>query len=211
MTLYRNLLRLTALLLAGWSFSAAAEDPQQTLKRFADNVQTLSAQFSQVQTDEDGREVATSSGRMWLSRPGRFRWNYEQPYAQQMVCDGQTIWLYDPDLAQVTVRSAEQALQGTPAALLSQKAMLSDAFELADGGRQGEAQVVRLVPKSGDSDFKSIELWLVNGTPQRMRFHDQLGGLTDIRFSEIRQNVKVDAALFRFAPPKGVEVVDGGE
>lgn len=211
MTLYRNLLRLTTLLLAGWSFSASAEDPQQTLKRFADNVQTLSAQFSQVQTDEDGRQVATSSGRMWLSRPGRFRWNYEQPYVQQMVCDGQKIWLYDPDLAQVTVRSAEQALQGTPAALLSQQALLSDAFVLADGGREGEANVVRLVPRSGDSDFKSIELWLVNGTPQRMRFHDQLGGLTDIRFSEIRQNAKLDAALFRFAPPKGVEVVDGGE
>ncbi|HSW13088.1 MAG TPA: outer membrane lipoprotein chaperone LolA [Solimonas sp.] len=204
-------LRAVLLALALLSAPAAqAEDPQATLKRFVDGVQTLSADFAQLQTDEDGKLTGSSSGTMALSRPGRFRWTYEKPYSQLMVCDGRKIWLYDPDLAQVTVRSAEQALSGTPAALLSQKALLSDAFTLKDGGREGGAQIVKLLPKSQDGDFKSIELWLAAGVPQRMRFHDQLGGSTDIRFSAIKSNLRLDDTQFRFTPPKGVEVVEGG-
>jgi len=189
---------------------AHAEDPQAALKRFVDGVQTLSADFAQVQTDEDGKQTGSSSGTMALARPGRFRWTYQKPYDQLMVCDGRKIWLYDADLAQVTVRPAEQALSGTPAALLSQKALLSEAFTLQDGGSEGKAQIVKLLPKSVESDFKSIELWLIAGVPQRMRFHDQLGGRTDIRFSGIKSNPRLDEAQFRFTPPKGVEVVEGG-
>lgn len=189
--------------------AARAEDPQVALKRFVDAVQTLSAEFTQVQTDEHGQVTGNSSGHMWLARPGRFRWDYKQPYAQQMICDGRRIWLYDPDLSQVTVRPAEQTLGGTPAALLSQKALLSDAFTLQDAGSEAGASIVRLVPKAADGDFKSIELWLKNGVPQRMRFHDQLGSRTDVRFSAIQVNDRLDEARFRFTPPKGTEVVEG--
>ncbi|AXQ29148.1 outer membrane lipoprotein carrier protein LolA [Solimonas sp. K1W22B-7] len=202
--LFAALLGLAAVL------PAHAEDPQATLRKFVDGVQTLTADFSQVQSDEGGKVTGTSSGKLSLSRPGKFRWTYEKPYSQLMVCDGKKIWLYDPDLAQVTVRSAEQALNGTPAALLSQKALLSEAYTLQDGGKDNGASIVRLLPKSADGDFKSIELWLANGVPQRMRFHDQLGGRTDIRFTGIKTNNKVDADQFRFTAPKGVEVVDGG-
>ncbi|PPE73009.1 outer membrane lipoprotein carrier protein LolA [Solimonas fluminis] len=204
-------LRLFAALLGLASILPAhAEDPQTTLRKFVDGVQTLTADFSQVQSDEAGKVTGTSSGKIALSRPGKFRWTYEKPYAQLMVCDGKKIYLYDPDLAQVTVRSAEQALSGTPAALLSQKALLGDAYTLQDGGSENGASIVRLLPKSQDGDFKSIELWLSNGVPQRMRFHDQLGGKTDIRFTAIKTNPKIDAAQFSFTPPKGAEVVDGG-
>lgn len=204
---FRGFLCASALLFTSATW---AEDPKLALKRFVDGVQTLSAEFAQVQTDEDGKLTGSSSGKMTLSRPGRFRWTYEKPYEQLMVCDGRKIWLYDPDLAQVTVRSADQALTGTPAALLSQKALLSDAFTLQDGGSENGASVVKLLPKSADSDFKSIELWLAAGVPQRMRFHDQLGGSTDIRFSGIKTNPRLDDGQFRFVPPKGVEVVEGG-
>lgn len=202
--LFAALLGLAAVL------PAQAADPQATLRKFVDGVQTLTADFSQVQTDEGGKVTGSSSGKLALSRPGKFRWTYEKPYSQLMICDGKRIWLYDPDLAQVTVRSAEQALNGTPAALLSQKALLSDAYTLQDGGTENGASIVRLLPKSSEGDFKSIELWLANGVPQRMRFHDQLGGRTDIRFTAIKANTKLDAAQFNFTPPKGVEVVDGG-
>lgn len=204
-------LRLFAALLGlATILPAHADDPQATLRKFVDGVQTLTADFSQVQSDEGGKITGSSSGKLALSRPGKFRWTYEKPYAQLMVCDGKKIYLYDPDLAQVTVRSAEQALSGTPAALLSQKALLGEAYTLQDGGKDGAASIVRLLPKSSDGDFKSIELWLANGVPQRMRFHDQLGGRTDIRFTGIKTNTKVDASEFKFTPPKGAEVVDGG-
>ena len=189
--------------------AARADDAAATLKRFVDSVQSLTAEFTQVQTDERGATLGNSAGHLWLQRPGKFRWEYREPYKQEMVCDGSKIWNYDPDLKQVTVRDADQALQGTPAALLTQKALLSDAFTLESAGSQGGADGVRLKPKSADSDFKSIELWLRAGVPQRMLFHDQLGGSTEIRFASVQTGAKIDASKFTFKPPKGVEVVDG--
>lgn len=188
---------------------AHADDAAATLRRFVDSVQSLTADFTQIQTDERGRVMGNSAGRLWLQRPGKFRWDYHEPYRQEMVCDGAKIWTYDPDLKQVTVRDADEALQGTPAALLTQKALLSEAFTLESAGSQGGADGVRLKPKSADSDFKSIELWLRAGVPQRMLFQDQLGGSTEIRFESVQTGAKIDASKFAFKPPKGVEVVDG--
>ncbi|MGH8445868.1 MAG: outer membrane lipoprotein chaperone LolA [Solimonas sp.] len=200
-------------LLAGLFAAAAQAGPaDDALKRFIDGAQTLSARFEQTQVDEHGEVLAQRSGQFDLSRPGRFRWRYDKPYEQLMICDGVKIWNYEPDLAQVTVRSADQVLKGTPAALLAQKSLLGDAFAVESGGQKDGADIVKLKPKGGEtnSDFQSIELWLKAGVPQRMKFFDALGGNTDIRFSDVKTGVKLDAALFRFTPPKGTEVIDDG-
>ncbi len=204
-----NLLR-TLILIAATSVAwpAAAADPQQLLQQFVDGVRSLSAQFVQVQYDEKGAELDRRSGDFALSRPGRFRWNYTQPYEQLMVCDGEQIWNYEPDLDQVTVRPAGRVLQDTPAALLAQGSRLSERFTLEDGGRDGDAQIVRLQPKAADTDFSLIELWLkARGVPQRIRFHDALGGTTDVQFSAVSTAVIKNPAQFTFTPPAGTEVV----
>lgn len=200
--------RLFALIFCVTVSPAHAESAQQALARFVDTVNTLSAKFEQVQRDEKGERLQTQSGRMWLSRPGRFRWSYEKPYEQLMVCDGNKVYLYDPDLAQVTVRPAARALSGTPVQLLSRRSKLADEFTVEDAGEHSGARIVRLKPKSADGDFKSVELWLEAGTPRRMRFLDQLGGSTDVDFSDIKTNALLDEKLFHFTPPKGVEVVE---
>lgn len=187
----------------------AADTADVALQRFVDGVQTLSARFEQVQTDEDGEPLARHAGSFELQRPGRFRWAYEQPYEQLMICDGERIWNYEPDLAQVTVRDAADVLRGTPAALLAQGARaLGENFVIESGGRDQGADLVRLKPKSDDADFRAIELWLANGIPQRMRFLDALGGTSDIRFSAIRTGIQLAPERFRFQPPKGVEIID---
>jgi len=203
----RTLALLFALMVAP---SFAATSAQDELKRFVDGVQTLQADFTQVQVDDRGKQISMTTGHMWLSRPGKFRWAYQTPYQQLMVCDGKKIWFYDTDLSQVTVRPVDATLRGTPADLLSQKATLSDGFNLEDGGMDGGNRLIRLKPKSQDSDFKSIELWLASGgAPTRMKFLDQLGGNTDVSFSKIVTNQKIGDEQFRFTAPKGVEVIDG--
>jgi chaperone LolA len=204
-----------ALLLAGVAPLALAESADEALKRFVEGAQTLSANFEQVQRDEKGGAVETTTGHMWIARPasgsrgaGKFRWAYEKPYQQLMVCDGDKIWMYDPDLAQVTVRPAAAALAGTPAQLLSRRATLGDEFTLEDGGAKGDVHIVKLKPKAADSDFRAIELSLRGSAPVQMVFHDQLGGTSTVRFSDIQVNGKVDDAQFHFKPPKGVEVVE---
>ncbi len=192
-------------------FYASAETAEQALQKFVDGVQTFSANFEQVQNDEKGALIQKTSGRMALSRPGKFRWAYEKPYEQLMVCDGKTIWLYDPDLKQVTVREAKDALAGTPAELLSQRANLKSQFTIKDAGKEGAARIVSLTPKSTDGDFQSIEMVLKAGVPQRMKFHDQLGNITNVSFSEIKTNTSLDSAQFSFTPPPGMEIVKATE
>jgi outer membrane lipoprotein carrier protein len=201
-----------ALLMAvagAWSMNGVAADtPAQALRRFVDGVHTLQASFVQTQTDEKGHVTQKNSGKMWLLRPGRFRWSYEKP-KQLILSDGTKIWLYDPDLKQVTVRPSEETLHGTPAELLAQRSTLTDAFNLSDEGTQQDMHAIKLTPKSGDSDFTSIELWLNGDVPTRMVFHDQIGGTTDVEFKDVVANRPLDATLFKFVPPPGVEVVDG--
>lgn len=184
-----------------------ASPETDALQKFVDTVQTLSASFQQVQKDEHGRVLQASSGRVWLSRPGRFRWSYEKPYQQLMVCDGRQLWQYDPDLKQALVRPAGTTLQGTPAQLLTDRAALTQHFTVEGAGSEDGAQRLRLLPKGADSDFKSVELWLRDGAPVRMRFHDPLGGTSEVTFTDISTNVHVDSGLFGFTPPKGTEVI----
>ena len=199
------------------SAAAQADSAQDALKRFTDGVQTFDAHFDQVQTTDKGQVTARSSGHFWLARPaagtgtGKFRWSYEKPYVQATVCDGAKLWAFDPDLNQVTVRDAKSALAGTPAELLSQKAALNTAFTVKDAGMEGDTRLVTLVPKSKDSDFKTIELALnKDGAPVRMKFADQIGGNSQVTFTEVHTNAKIDPAQFQFTPPKGAEVVNDG-
>ena len=187
---------------------AHAESAEAALARFLDGVSTYQANFTQVQTDEKGLKIQSSSGTMALSRPGKFRWQYAAPAEQLIVTDGRKLWLYDEDLKQVTVRPAEEALQGTPAALLSQKKTLTETFTVNDAGDADGVKQLKLTPKSKDSDFQDVSLWLRGAAPVRMVFRDTLGGATDVRFTEARVNLKLDAKLFRFTVPKGVEVID---
>lgn len=199
---------MIAVALIGFAGLASAETPQQTLSRFLDGVQTFEASFTQVQTDDRGHQEPASVGQMALSRPGRFRWEYQAPNKQLIVTDGSTLWLYDQDIKQVTVRSAAEGLQGTPAALLSQKKTLTDAFSVSEDGKDGDITKLKLVPKSKESDFKDVGLWLnAAGAPVRMIFRDQLGGSTDISFSAVKTNGRVSSKQFAFSPPRGVEVI----
>lgn len=200
-------MRILAAAFLAWSASVAAAPPADPLQQFVQKVETLSARFEQEQKDDQGVVLQRSQGRLWLARPGKFHWSYEKPYLQQIVCDGKTLWQYDPDLAQVMVRPAGATLQGTPAQLLTDRAALEKHFTVENLGPDGGFAHLRLRPKAKDSDFKSVELWLKDGAPQRMRFEDPLGGASEVRFSDIRTNAPIEPKQFTFAIPKGAEVI----
>lgn len=198
-------------LMLALAMPARAAPAQDALQAFVDRVDTLSARFEQVQKDERGEILQKSSGQLWLARPGKFRWAYEKPYEQLIVCDGDTLWLFDPDLAQVTMRPAGATLQGTPAQLLTERKLLEKHFRIEDGGMDGAARRVRLLPRAKDADFESVELWLKDGVPQRMQFKDPLGGISLVSFTEVTTNAPVDGTRFRFEVPEGVEVIKADE
>ena len=207
--------RVTVILAGGlaglFATLAAAQPAGDAVARvdaYLGSLRTLTADFAQVVRDRDGRIVDRASGTLSLSRPNRFRWDYAQPYVQTIVADGERLWLYDSDLEQVTVRALEAGLGSTPAMLLSGSGRVADAFESLGVERAGEWTWYRLRPKQPGSDFESVGLAFgPKGELAAMELRDKLGQTTVIEFGRLRRNPALDAALFRFEPPPGADVI----
>lgn len=204
----RGLLAVFAALLPGSAFADAAADARAVARLDAalDSLSSLTAEFTQTVRDAGGELRESAEGSVSLARPGRFRWDYRAP-AQLIVSDGTTVWLYDEDLAQVTVRPAADSLAGTPALLLSGQADLAGAFEISDGGEEGGLAWSRLRPKDADSDFTELRVGVTGSELRRMTLLDKLGQSTELEFSRIERNPRFDADTFTFVPPPGVDVV----
>lgn len=201
-------LAFLAALLPCTAVADAAADARAAARLDAalDSLATLRAEFRQTVTDAGGELRESAEGSVSLARPGRFRWDYRQP-AQLIVSDGTTVWLYDEDLAQVTVRPAADSLAGTPALLLSGQADLAGAFQISDGGEEGGLAWSRLRPKDADGDFTELRVGVAGGELRRMTLRDKLGQTTELEFSRIERNPRFDADTFTFVPPPGVDVV----
>ncbi|MEC9407951.1 MAG: outer membrane lipoprotein chaperone LolA [Pseudomonadota bacterium] len=167
------------------------------------STQALAGVFEQQLLDSDDTVIEASRGSFALQRPGRFRWDYEQPYVQQVMSNGDTLWHYDRDLAQVTVRSVGSALSGTPAALLSGATDLKARFVVRELGPGRYA----LEPKDSDAEFEAAIVEFDQGVIAALDIRDALGQRTRIEFSDVARNVSFKPGWFEFEPPPGVEVV----
>ncbi len=195
-------------LLAGFIAPASAADPVATLERFNSELDTLRADFEQVVFDEAGEAVQRSSGTVELRRPGRFRWLYETPYEQWIVADGETLWIYDADLEQVTRKPMDDALGSAPIGLLMERRPLRESFRVESGGEaRGMAWAV-LRPRDKETDFDSIRMGFRGDELAVMELRDAFGRLTRIRFAGLVMNPGIPAAHFDFQPPEGTDVVD---
>jgi len=193
-----------------WSFlptGAAVADGKASLERFFGQVHTLSARFQQVILDEGMNTLDQSSGMLRLVRPGRFRWDYDAPQEQHIISDGKKVWLYDVELAQVTIRKVDKALGKTPALILAGQGDLEKSFNIIDMGTQGRLQWVRLEPRSQE-EFNSIRLGFEDFTLRLLEMVDGLGQITRITLSDPVINRSLNPQLFSFVAPAGTDVID---
>lgn len=186
-----------------WAHAGAVDQ----LHQFLSSTRTLKAEFSQMVIGKGGRKPQQSSGLVAISRPGKLRWDIQKPYPQLVVGDGEKIWIYDTELKQITVRKAGQAINGSPAALLSGNNDLEKNFTLKDVGEAEGMAWVEAMPKTSDSGFESVRLGFVGSDLKAMELHDSFGQTTHIRFSRLERNPVLPAATFKFTPPAGVDIV----
>lgn len=177
------------------------------LDAYLTGVTTMRARFRQILLDENQQIVQNASGTLVLKRPGQFRWDYQDPYEQLILSDGTHLWLYDPDLDQVTVKSLDDSLASTPAMLLSGDAAMTDGFELTEAGQYGEVFWMTLVPRNQETDFRNISLGFVDGQLQLMELEDSLDQLTRILLQEVERNPVLADDTFSFVPPAGSDVI----
>lgn len=186
----------------------AAETPLQRLHAFLAKASSLQAEFSQSQVSETGIAGQRTSGQFYLQRPGKFRWDYQKPYHQEIVSNGGKVWFYDVDLEQVTTKKVNEAIGSTPALLLSGEVALEQNFTVEDQGESEGLYWIRLVPKDPDSGFKQLLIGLDGETLSGMELTDNFGQLTRIYFANVKTGIRHDPARFDFKPPAGVDVFE---
>lgn len=169
--------------------------------------QSARADFEQKVYDGTKKLVQASAGQFAFERPGRFRWVYATPMRQVIVGDGERVWIYDEDLAQVTVRRLARALGSTPAALLAGSADVAQAFEFTELDPREGLEWLEARPRDAEAGFERIRLGLSAVGVEAMELVDHFGQTTQLRFSNLERNPKIDPARFQFTPPPGTDVL----
>ena len=189
-----------------------------SLEQFVKTVNSGRADFTQVVTapakDGQAARSKTSTGTFEFSRPNRFRFIYKKPFEQSIVADGQTLWLHDVDLNQVTSRKQSSALGTTPAALIAAapdlRALQAD-FTLANAPDADGLQWVVATPKSKDGQLQSVRVGFRPGEKSSglaaLEILDSFGQRSVLNFSKVEVNPNLPVDTFRFTPPKGADVI----
>ena len=196
-----------ALGLALASGGASAQARAQ-LDTFTQGLKTLEGGFTQTVYDQKGRVKESSSGKVSMSAPNLFRWQYVKPYQQLIVADGKTVWIYEPDLQQVSKRPQGVEEQSSPLAALVDRSKLDSQFNVAESGQGSGLEWLTLTPKSkAGASFDNARLGFGQRGLAKIVITDGLGQRTEMNFGTWKRNGRVPASSFRFSPPKGVDVI----
>jgi outer membrane lipoprotein carrier protein len=187
-------------LLAAASFANSANTLNQMLSKF----NSLSANFTQRILGEKGQVLQTSTGKLSILRPGKFYWKTSVPLEQTILTNGKTLWVYEPDLEQVTVKALGTSLDKTPLLILTKRNTdLQKDFTIKVLGDSR----YQLTPKTAQSGFKQVTLQFKNGVISELDLINALNRKTLILFNNVKLNPRISDKQFNFKIPKGVDVV----
>ncbi len=181
-----------------------------------DHIRTLEAQFTE--TYKGAGMNRTESGTLLLKKPGRMRWDYDQPHSKLFLTDGNTAWFYVPGEQQAR-RTPVKQLEDlrSPLRYLLGKTKLEkelDGLSLAPDSKPLNAGdvVLRGVPRGmGERVEQTLLEVTADGLISRIVVEELDGSVTEFRFLKQRENVEIPDQQFHFVPPSGVEVVAGTE
>lgn len=181
------------------------------LNHFFTDLKSLSANFEQTVQNSQLNAVERASGTLWIQRPGKFRWNYDKPYLQEIVSNGDKLWIYDADLEQVTIKKVNKTLGNTPALLLSNDKPIDESFTIQQMDKGLSLNWVELIPKDSEAGFNNIRLGFNESHLREMLLEDNLGQTTRLVFSELKRNQSLSSELFGFIPPKNADIFDSSQ
>jgi outer membrane lipoprotein carrier protein len=197
------------LALAGLASLAQASALDQ-FKTFVSATKSARGDFTQTQVrkSNSGKPAPVSTGTFVFARPGKFIWTYQKPYEQVLQADGETLYIYEKDLNQVTTRKLGNALGSSPAAILFGSNDLEKNFTLSEAGAREGLEWLNATPKTRDTSFEQISIGLKDGVPQAMELHDNFGQTSVLKFTNFQRNPALGNQAFKFEAPKGAEVVN---
>jgi outer membrane lipoprotein carrier protein len=200
---------LALVLLASAARAGALEDALAKVQSRYESTKTMEADFRQTVESPTLAGPLTTSGKVAFEKPNHMRWDYDPPDVQTIVGDGETLWLYQPDMNQVIKTPLGKAFQAsTPLTFLAGLGEIERDFTATLEREADDAWVLRLVPKQ-DAAVGTLGLTVrkSDASIAEARITDTAGTTTRIAFSNEKRNRKIEAARFRFTPPAGVDVV----
>jgi len=199
-----------AVLLAGLISNLAYAGPaREALAAFSHHLQGLDGTFTQHVLDAQGRLKESTSGQVALALPNRLRWEYREPFSQLIVADGKKVWIYEPDLEQVSVRAQDNQELNSPLTALLDIALLERQYDVSEEAQpRADLHWLALNPKQGaEASFQYAELGFANNELARMEIIDMLGQRTIMVFSHWQKNPSFPANTFVFTPANHVDVI----
>jgi|AntRauTorcE11898_2_1112593.scaffolds.fasta_scaffold21290_2 outer membrane lipoprotein carrier protein len=195
------------LLLLIISSGLSAAVPEEKLQGYLSELQSLEAEFEQQILDASGQRLQHTEGAMRLLKPGRFHWETRKPFPEVLVSNGETLWLYDPGLEQVTVQQLDHRMAHTPALILSGKtAELTQDFHI-DYQKNMDTEIFTLVPRAVDSLFEELQLYFQQGHITAIQLEDSLGQQTRVDLIDPQYNQPLDPSVFDFVIPDNIDVI----
>ena len=202
-----------ALGLAGalaWAATPAAADDAARLTALLDELTSFRARFEQTVQDRFGETLQVVTGTLHWQRPHRLRWEVDEPYPQLVLADGDSLWVFDPDLEQVSVQPLAAAIEGTPASFLAGAAETLDRqFDVAAEAGEGAAdERFVLTPRDEAAVLRNLTLaFAPDGVLTSLDMADHLGAFTRTTFTDAAKNPALTDSLFVFEMPEGVDVI----
>ena len=207
------MLRIFLILALFWPqviLAEALESARVQLNHFTHELESLSADFQQSVSDANGDLIESSEGVMRLMRPDRFRWDYRGEFPQQIVADGERVWIYDIELEQVSVKPQSHMAADSPLTILVDPAALDQQFTASELGNYEGMALLELIPSRSQAEFERLLLGLADNQLQMMVLEDSFGQRTQINFIDMQRNSDVASEEFVFESPPGVDVIGNG-
>ncbi len=190
-----------------FSLPVFASEAIQRLDKFITEVDSFNGRFMQTVFDEQGEIVQSAEGDVALNKPGRFRWQYTQPYPQLILADGEYLWIYDEELLQASAKPIDEALGNAPIMLLTNIRPLHQDFEIKEAATRDGLNWVELIPLVQDTEFYRIQIGLDENNVRKMELYDHFSQKTVIEFANLKTNVTFQPEYFKFKAPDGVDIV----
>ncbi|HKL50769.1 MAG TPA: outer membrane lipoprotein chaperone LolA [Wenzhouxiangellaceae bacterium] len=197
---------VAAIFLAAFSLPTIAQpDARALLDDFAQELDSLSAEFSQITVDGRDEVVEESYGRMYFQAPDLIRWDYLEPFPQVIVADGEQLWHYDESLEQVTVRP-QPAPGDSPMLVLTRPELLEKFYRILPSDRPDQ---LRFEPLADQAEIEMARLTFRDGKPATLDLFDPFGQSTRLTLTDIERNPQIDPSVFEFEVPEGADVLEG--
>lgn len=164
------------------------------------------ANFSQSTYGGKGKSQQ-SQGRVYMQKPGKFRWETIKPYEQTVIANGDTLWIYDADLMQATQQSLSRRGFNPAQLLTAPVADLTQRFNITQEGNGW----FKLTPKSSSKGFRAAYLQFQNNQLTGLKIINQFNQTNVFSFSQIRINPKLRSDLFVFHAAAGVKMLKAGQ